>query len=175
MPVFSAKVSRSSVQTGDLSALLCPVASTLLLAGKRSLRTPQLRQFACKKTWVGKLFSVRSRCELSEPDVQSHRRKDVPNLFWLRNFARNYQEPLVGFTLQGERFDLSLDFAVQANSDRSYMLHAELVSFESDSVAVTREENRIEPISRFESRVTRFLTGSDAPKEISERFIISAA
>src|SRR5208283_4354697 len=172
VPVFSAKVSHSSVQPVDLAALLSPVTSALLLASKRSLRTPQLWQIAFKKTRVGDLFSVRSRCELSEPYVQSHRRKDVPNLFWLRNFAGNYQEPLVCFTLQGERLDLSLDFAVQANSDRSYMLHAELVSFESDSVAVTREENRIEPISRFESRVTRFLTGS-APKEISERFIQS--
>jgi hypothetical protein len=43
---FSAKVSHSSVQPVDLSTLLCPVASTLLLARERSLRTPQLRQLA---------------------------------------------------------------------------------------------------------------------------------
>src|SRR5208337_3389323 len=46
--VFSAKVSHSRVQPVDLSALLCTVASTLLLARERSLRTPQLRQFAFK-------------------------------------------------------------------------------------------------------------------------------
>jgi hypothetical protein len=70
VPVFSAKVSHSSVQPADLSTLLCPVASTLLLATERSLRTPQLRQIAFKKTRVGNLFSVRSRGELREPYVQ---------------------------------------------------------------------------------------------------------
>ena len=73
--VFSAKVSYTSVQPVDLSALLCPVAFTLLLATERSLRTPQLRQIAFKKTRVGNLFSVRSRGELSEPNVQTDSRE----------------------------------------------------------------------------------------------------
>jgi hypothetical protein len=60
---------------------------------------------------------------------------------------------------------------MQANPDRSDMLDTEPVTLEPDSVPVTREENRIEPISRFQSRVPRVLAGFDAPKEIGERFI----
>ena len=100
--VFSAKVSHSSVQPVDLSTLLCPVASTLLLARERSLRTPQLRQLAFKKTRVGNLFSVRSRCELSEPNVQTDSREHVCDLDRLRNFASHHHEPSIGFTLKAK-------------------------------------------------------------------------
>jgi len=173
VPVFSAKVSHSSVQPVDLSTLLCPVASTLLLARERSLRTPQLRQLAFKKTRVGNLFSVRSRCELSEPNVQTDSREHVCDLDRLRNFASHHHEPSIGFTLKAKSLDRSLNLTVQAYADRPDVLYAEFVPFESNPVSVAREENRIESISRLETRVSRFLTGFDASKEIGESFIES--
>src|SRR5271165_3811013 len=169
--VFSAKVSHSRVQPVDLSALLCPVASALLLARERSLRTPQLRQFAFKKTRVGNLFSVRSRCELSEPDVKTDSRKHVWDLDRLRNFACQDDKPFIGFTLKAKSLDRSLNLTVQTDADLAYVLHSQSVVFEPNAVAVAREENRVEPVGAFESRVTRFLTGFDAAKEVLESFI----
>src|SRR5271165_5576128 len=171
VPVLSAKVSHSSVQPVDLSTLLCPVASTLLLASERSLRTPQLRQFACKKTRVGNLFSVRSRCELSEPYVKTYSREKVCDLDWLGNFACQDDKPFIGFAFQGKCFDLSLNFTMKTDADRPNVLNSQRVSFESDSVAVTWVKNRVEPVGAFESRVTRFFTGFDASKEVLESFI----
>jgi hypothetical protein len=124
------------VQPVDLSTLLCPVASTLLLARERSLRTPQLRQLAFKKTRVGNLFSVRSRCELSEPNVQTDSREHVCDLDRLRNFASHHHEPSIGFTLKAKSLDRSLNLTVQAYADRPDVLYAEFVPFESNPVSV---------------------------------------
>src|SRR5271165_5904554 len=138
VPVFSAEISHSSVQPIDLSTLLCPVASTLLLASKRSLRTPQLRQIAFKKTRVGNLFSVRSRRELSEPNVQTDSRKHVWDLDRLRNFASHHHEPFVGFTLKAKSLDRSLNLTVQTDANLADVLHSQSVVFEPNAVAVAR-------------------------------------
>src|SRR5271165_2629338 len=130
VPVFSAKVSHSSVQTVDLSTLLCPVASALLLATERSLRTPQLRQIAFKKTRVGNFFSVRSRGELREPNVHTDSREHVCDLDRLGKFASHHHEPFVGFTFKAQSLDSALHLTVQTDADLANVLHSQSVAVE---------------------------------------------
>ena len=169
--VFSAKVSHTSVQPVDLSTLLCPVASALFLATERSLSAPQFRQFAFEKTRVGNLFSVRSRCELSEPDVKTDCGQKVANHDWVGNFARYHHEPSIGFTLKDERLDGSLKLTMQTDAQGADVLDCQSVAFEPNAVAMARVKDRVEPVGTFESRVTRFLTGFDPSKEVLEGLI----
>jgi hypothetical protein len=169
--VLSAKVSHPDVQPVDLATLLYPVAPALVPASKRSLRAPQLGQIAFKEARVGKLFSVRSRGELREPDVKTDSRQHVCDLDWLATFACQDDKPFIGFTLKAQSLDSALNLAVQADADLADVLDSQSVAFEPDSVAVTWVKHRIEPVSAFESWVTRFLTGFDASKEALESFI----
>ena len=173
--VLAPKIGHASMNSGDTAFRFLPVASAFLLPGDRTLRTSKLRQFSLEKARVRDLFSVRERGEVSQPDVESDRRKDVPNWSGFTNITSHYQKPLIRFSLQGKRLDLSLHFTVKTDADRSDMLHAEPVAFEPNAVSVTRKEYRVESVGAFESRVTGFLAGFDAAKEIGERFIQACA
>jgi hypothetical protein len=171
--VLAPKIGHASMNSGDTAFRLLPVASVFLLPGDRTLRTSKLRKFSLEVSRVLDLFSVRERGEVSQPDVDSDCGKDVPNWSGFTNIRSHYQKPLIRLSLQGKRLDLPLNFAVQTDADLADVLNSQPVSFEPDSVPVTRKEYRVETIGAFESRVTGFLAGFDAPKEIGERFIKS--
>ena len=171
VPVLVPKVSHPSVQPVYPSPLLCPVASTLRLATERSLSAAQLRQFLLKVARVSYSFSVRSRYELRQPDVKTDCGEGVRDSNRLRDFASRYEEPFIGCTLKAKRLNRSLKCSVQTDADPANVLHPQSVAFESNAVAVAREENRVKPLGAFEPRVTELLTGFEASKEALESFI----
>jgi len=171
VPVLVAQISDTCVQPGDSSALLGPIVTAKFLAGKRSLRSSQHREFSFKKPGVLNFEAIGRGKKMRQSDIKSGRRKDVANFGWLRDFTRYDYKPFTCFTLQTQRLDFAFDLAVQTDPDNACMLDAQPISFEPDTVAVTGKKDRVKSVSGFETRISWFLTEFYTPEEISEGLI----
>ncbi len=95
---------------------------------------------------------------MRQTDIQSNGRQDVSYGRRLSHIGGDDQEPFVSLALDRKSLDVAFNFSVKVDSDRPDMLHPQLVTLQTDAVAVAREKNRLEAVWSFESRVTRLLT-----------------
>jgi len=169
--VFVPQIGYAGVQPSNPAFGLLPVPSAFLLARKAALSTAQFGQRVLQKMRVFNFFALGCCGEVRQPYVDANRRKDVADLrrFW--HFACHSHKPFVAFALQGNRFDSSLYFPVQAHANRADILNAQAIAGELDSIAVLWKKNRVKPVSAFESRVTWRLTGFNSSKEVGKRLV----
>lgn len=172
--MLASQISYPSMNASNAALGLLAIIAAVLLATNRPLSAAQCWKLFLEKPGIGDLLAIGKRSEVRQPEIEPDSRQQVPNLGWLRQLAGQYHEPLVSLALDRECLDCSFDFAVQANADRPDMLNAQLVNLETDTVAVAREQNRVEPIGGFKAWVTGLLTGLHTPKEISKRFVEAA-
>jgi hypothetical protein len=163
-----AQVSDSSVQPGNLASLPGSVTAAKFLPAKRALRPPQPWKLSFKKPGVLNFEAVGSDKEMRESDIKSGSWKNIADFDWFRQFAAYDHEPFIGFALQAKRLDFAIDLTVKTDADYAGMLDAKPIAFESDAVAVARVENRVEPVSAFESRIARDFSGFNPLKEVSK-------
>ena len=169
--VLTSAVRHPSMYPGHPALGLLAVSAAFLFPGYGPLRTPKLGQLFFEIARVINLFTFGGGNEMRQTDIQSNGRQDVSHCRRFSHIGCDDQEPFVSLALDRKRLDVPFNFSVKTDSDRPDMLHPQLVTLQTDAVAVAREKNRVEAVSSFESRVTRLLACFNAPKEIGERFI----
>lgn len=175
VPVLVAQVRDTGVKPGNFAPCLLAIGSAEFLAGNRTLCAAKRTQRLLEIFRVLNLLAFRGCEEALKANIDPDSRKAIRNPRHWRLFSRDYKEPLSALALEAERLNFPLDFAVQAYPHHSDVLDAKAVSFEPDSVAMARVENRVKPIGGLEARVARFLAslfaGLNVAEEIRERLI----
>jgi hypothetical protein len=134
VPVFVAQVSNPCVQSSNFLALLGPVVTAKLFAAKRSLRPSQFREFGFKKPGVLNFEAIGRSQEMRQSNIKSGCGKNVADFGRLGQFTSYDHEPFIGFTLQTEGLDFTVNFTVQTDSEVADMLDTKPVAFQADPV-----------------------------------------
>ena len=163
--MLSAQVRYVSMPFAKPFNCLSAISSALLLSANRPAATPQSGEIGTKKFRIGDVPSVRRGQEVFKSDINTDGRIDIAKLRRSRQCSGSDHKPFIGFTLERKRLDFALNRPVQFNSDDADVLHAQPVISQSGPVAVTREGERIEPVSRFKPWVTRLFTSFNPAKE----------
>jgi len=171
VPVFVPQISYAGVQLANLATSLSSAAAALFLTGKTALSPAQFGQRIFEESRVSDFFALGRDHKMRQPNVEPNSGKDIANLLRFGRFAGQHNKPFIAFTLQRKGFDLSLHFPVQAEANRADMLNPEPITFQSYAVAVAREQDRVESVNTFKSRVTRLLPGFDSAKEARKSFV----
>ena len=154
--VFLAKVGHTGVQLGNLLASLPAVAPAFLLPAETSAQPSQLREFGLEVLGIGSRLAVASGQEVRESDINANLRVRLLNDIQFTKVAGKDHEPLVTFTLGGDRFDFALPRAVKLDSHHANMLDAQAVARDPAAVAVRGELKAVKVVSTLESREPGF-------------------
>jgi len=153
--VFLAKVGHTGMQFGHLLAGFPAVAPALLLPAQAPAQPPQLGKFGLKVFGIGDRLAFAGGQEVRKADIDSNLRVRLLDDVQFAKVAGEDYEPLIAFTLGGDRLDYALPRTVKLNFYRADVLQVQTTSNNITPVAIFRELKAVEVVTPLESGETR--------------------